>query len=230
MPDSRSATPHLLIPAGTRFGYHTGLPWSRRPRPLVEAPEDLSVGSGLHLFVAPNGAGKTTLMRSLAGLMLPLQGKVKAEGQIHYFSDDLRCDPEIKPAALFRSWFKGEALKYALELADKLRLNVKCPIGKLSRGNRQKVLLILAETEVAFSDASLLFMDEPLSGLDREMREVVTDLWAAGKPNVLRLIIIHELESVHEADSLITIAQGKLRHARERAGASWLETYRSLHA
>jgi ABC-2 type transport system ATP-binding protein/manganese/iron transport system ATP-binding protein len=227
---SASISPQLHIPAGTTFGYHTGLPWSRRPRRLVEVPEDLTAGPGLHLFVAPNGAGKTTLMRTLAGLAPALDGSVTTTGHIHYFSDDLRSDPELKPRTLFRCWFKGEALTHAEELAETLRLNLKCPIGKLSRGNRQKVLLILAETQIAFSEASLLFMDEPLSGLDRETRELVTSIWAGAKPSVLRLIIIHELESVREADTLFTIAQGKLRQAPRRMGDSWLETYRSLQS
>jgi ABC-type multidrug transport system ATPase subunit len=227
---SASISPQLHIPAGTAFGYYAGLPWNRRARRLVEVPEDLTTGPGLHLFVAPNGAGKTTLMRTLAGLTPPLQGRLATSGHIHYFSDELRSDPELKAGTLFRCWFKGEALTYAEELAETLRLNLKCPIGKLSRGNRQKVLLILAETEVAFSEASLLLMDEPLSGLDRETRELVTSIWAAAKPAVLRLIIIHELESVREADSLLTIVRGALRQAPRRMGDSWLETYRSLQS
>jgi ABC-type multidrug transport system ATPase subunit len=225
-----SNSPHLHIPAGTQFGYRTGLPWQRRGHPLVQAAEDLSTGPGLHLFVAPNGAGKTTLLRTLAGLSAPLQGRLKTSGHVHYFSDDLKSDPELTPRTLFRAWFKGDALAYANQLADTLKLNVKTQIGKLSRGNRQKVLLILAETEIAHSESSILLMDEPLSGLDRETREVVTGLWASTKPDVLRFIIIHELESVREADSLFTIAGGTLRHARERVGPTWLETYRSLHS
>jgi ABC-2 type transport system ATP-binding protein/manganese/iron transport system ATP-binding protein len=178
--------------------------------------------------VAPNGAGKTTLLRTLAGLSPTLRGNIATNGQIHYFSDELRIDPELKPQILFRAWFKGAALNRAEELAETLRLNLRCPIGKLSRGNRQKVLLILAETEVAHAATSLLLMDEPLSGLDGETRELVTDLWASTNPTVLRLIIMHELESVHQADSLFTIARGVLHHATERVGATWMETYHSL--
>jgi ABC-2 type transport system ATP-binding protein/manganese/iron transport system ATP-binding protein len=226
---STPSSPHLHIPAGTQFGYHTGF-GNRQPHRLVEATEDLTAGPGLHLFVAPNGAGKSTLMRTLAGLAPALHGSLSTRGHIHYFSDELRSDSELKPRTLFRAWFKGAALEHAEQLADTLRLNLKCPIGKLSRGNRQKVLLIQAETEIAHAESSLLLMDEPLSGLDRETREVVTGIWAAAKPSVLRLIIIHELESVRDADSLFTIARGTLRHARERSGPSWLETYRSLQS
>lgn len=220
--------PSLHIPAGTQFGYRTGLAWRPRQHPLVETQAELRAGPGLHLFVAPNGSGKTTLLRTLAGLAPALRGRLAMQGQVHYFSDELRTDAELKPRTLFRAWFKGEALARAEELAEILRLNLNCPIGKLSRGNRQKVLLILAETEVAHAATSLLLMDEPLSGLDGETREVVTELWASTSPTVLRLIIMHELESVHHADSLFTIAKGVLHHATARVGSTWMETYHSL--
>src|SRR4051812_17322315 len=105
--------PSLNIPAGTQFGYQTGLPWNRRPHPLVETQQELSAGPGLHLFVAPNGSGKTTLLRTLAGLAPALRGGLATTGQIHYFSDELRTDPELKPGTLFRAWFKGAALARA---------------------------------------------------------------------------------------------------------------------
>ena len=219
--------PELRIPAGGQFGYRAGF---HRPRVLVEVRHERVVGAGLHLFVAPNGAGKTTLIRTLAGLNDPIRGAVTATGQIHYFSDELRADPELSARTFFRAWFKGEKLTLAENLAATLQLNLKTPIGKLSRGNRQKVLLILAETQIHQSAASLLLMDEPLSGLDRETRAQVAAIWAASRPSVLRLIIIHELESVHDADSLLTIAGGELRHSVAESGRSWLETYTSLQS
>ncbi|GEP42322.1 ATP-binding cassette domain-containing protein [Brevifollis gellanilyticus] len=220
----------LHITSGTRFGYRTRLPWKRVDRCLVEVAEEVSAGAGLHLLVAPNGSGKTTLLRTLAGLSPALQGTVKAEAQVHYFADELRVDPEMKPRTFFRAWFSGESLAAAEKLAETLRLSLTTPIGKLSRGNRQKVLLIMAEVKAAQSDTSLLLMDEPLTGLDAETREQVTQLWAEAKTPTMRLVIMHELECVRQADSLLTIAHGRLRHATTRAGSTWMETYRSLQS
>jgi ABC-type multidrug transport system ATPase subunit len=220
----------LHIPAGTRFGYHAGLPWKRAAQCLVEVDTDIQAGMGLDLLVAPNGSGKTTLLRTLAGLSPALQGRVKTDARVHYFADELRVDPEMKSRTFFRAWFKGESLVTAEELAETLRLNLTTPIGKLSRGNRQKVLLILAEVKAAQSDTSVLLMDEPLTGLDAETREQVTQLWAAAGTRTMRLVIMHELECVREADSLLTIARGQLRHATERSGSTWMETYRVLHS
>lgn len=220
----------LHISRGTRFGYHSGLPWKRAARCLVEVGDDVCAGSGLHLLVAPNGSGKTTLLRTLAGLAPTLQGHVKTAATVHYFADELRVDPEMKARTFFRAWFKDESLVSAEKLADSLRLSLTTPIGKLSRGNRQKVLLILAEVKAAQSRNSVLLMDEPLTGLDAETREQVTQLWATSATRTLRLVIMHELECVREANSLLTIARGQLRHAEERRGSTWMETYRALQS
>ena len=225
-----SDAPSLIIPAGTRFGYREGPPWRRRERCLARAADDIHVGPGLHLFVAPNGSGKTTLLRTLAGLLPFLEGGVRTEGGVNYIADELRADPELKPLSFFRAWFRGEALEQARALAQTLRLDLRQPIGRLSRGNRQKVLLILAEVKAAFNPPGLLLMDEPLTGLDAETRAQVADLWAASAARTVRLVILHELESVGSADSLLSIHAGTLRHSRECRGGSWLATYRSLQA
>ncbi|RBP36385.1 ABC transporter family protein [Roseimicrobium gellanilyticum] len=220
--------PSIDIEPGTRFGYQSGPIWKKKSKVLVEAGEKVRVGPGLHLFVAPNGAGKTTLIRSLAGLLQPISGCLSVNGTVHYFADELRMDPELKPKALFRSVLGSEAREHAMKLADTLKLSVTTPISKLSRGNRQKTILILAESQLQQVKRSVLLMDEPLSGLDAETREQVVDLWAKSSTQVVRLVIMHELESVHHADSLFTIHSGALRHTSTKSGSSWMDTYHSL--
>lgn len=223
------ASPPLLhISNGTRFGYRAGWPWQRIPRCLVQTSADITTGPGLHLLVAPNGSGKTTLLRALAGLAPALAGQVKAQGRVHYFADELKADPEITARTFFRSWFKGDAIRAAEHLAETLRLDLSCQIGKLSRGNRQKVLLILAEIQASQFESSILLMDEPLTGLDAETREQVTQLWADSGSTAMRLVIMHELECVRKADSLLTITRGELHHATTRVGESWMNTYHTL--
>lgn len=220
---SKSEKPQLTIPAGSQFGHRGNWASRRKPRVLVEVTEGISIGPGLHLLVAPNGAGKTTLLRTLARLHPALHGAPSTIGHVHYVSDELKMDAELKPRTLFNAWFKDEGLAYARQLADKFELDLNCAIGKHSRGNRQKVLLIIAETLAADGRPNVLLMDEPFTGLDAGTRQAVADYWAS-TPSIVRLVVLHELEAVTHADSLFTIAKGTLRHTRERKGRSWAET------
>jgi ABC-type multidrug transport system ATPase subunit len=219
--------PQLNLPAGTQFGHRGRWPWEQKTRVLVEVKSDISIGPGLHLLVAPNGSGKTTLLRTLAGLHPALRGAASTRGRVHYVSDELKMDPELKPRLLFQAWFKGEALTHAWKLADKFKLDIRCAIGKHSRGNRQKVLLIAAETLAAHAQSTVLLMDEPFTGLDTSTRQTLAEHWA-DTPSLLRLVVLHELDAVGQADSLFTISQGTLRHTRERKGRTWAETCCSL--
>ena len=221
--------PQLSIPAGTCFGHRGAWPTNRRPRVLVRTTADITVGPGLHLLVAPNGSGKTTLMRTIAGLHPALQGHASIQGRMHYVSDELKMDPELTPRSLFQAWFSEQAVTHAHRLADQFKLDLRCAIGKHSRGNRQKVLLVIAETLAAHAGPTVLLMDEPFSGLDAGTRDIVAAHWAA-TPSILRLVVLHELESVDEADSLFTISQGLLHHTSERKGRSWAETSCTLCA
>jgi ABC-type multidrug transport system ATPase subunit len=216
-------TPELTVPAGTQFGHRGRWPFTQKTRVLVDVKTDISVGPGLHLLVAPNGAGKTTLMRTLAGLHPALSGRSSTQGSVHYVSDELKMDAELTPRALFNAWFRGPAREHSSRLSEAFKLNARCAIGKHSRGNRQKVLLIIAETLASQSGSTVLLMDEPFTGLDTGTREAVAAHWAA-TPSVLRLVVLHELEAVTQAESLFTITQGTLLHTRERKGHSWAET------
>jgi ABC-2 type transport system ATP-binding protein/manganese/iron transport system ATP-binding protein len=181
-------------------------------------------------MTAPNGSGKTTLLRTLAGLCQPLCGEVIVTGGVCYIGDELCCDREIKVRTFFKCWFSSELMEHAKELADKLRLSLNTPIGKLSRGNRQKILLILAEVKAAQKLNSVLLMDEPLAALDAVTRQQMIDLWLSASPQTLRLVITHELESIHEANSLLTVVDGRLRHVGKREDRTWLQIYHSLHS
>ncbi len=202
---------------------------SARDQVLVELSAPVVLESGLHLFVAPNGSGKTTVLRTLAGLHPALRGQLKVTGEVFYVSDQLQFDMELSAHRLFAKWFRGSALSDCYGLVERLALDVDCAMNKLSRGNRQKIMLIVAETLAAGSGPSILLLDEPLAGMDAETRDVVAEFWAATNKSVLRLVVLHELESVKQADSLFTVSRGQLRHTCRQTG-SWSETCRRLRA
>ncbi len=148
----------------------------------------LSVGAGeVFGFLGPNGAGKTTTIRTLLDLLHPSGGSARI------FGLDSRRDSVAIRARLGNlpgdfGFGKRTSGREALELLTKLRgvdgfdraeslarrfrADLDRPLGQLSRGNRQKVGLILA----VFHQPELLILDEPTSGLDPLMQEEFLDL------------------------------------------------------
>ncbi|HEX6780632.1 MAG TPA: ABC transporter ATP-binding protein [Solirubrobacterales bacterium] len=133
-------------------------------------------------FLGPNGAGKTTTIRALLDLHHPTSGSARI------FGLDSRRDSVAIRARLgnlpgdfgFGRQASGrEALRLlarlrgidglgrAEALAERFQADLDRPLGQLSRGNRQKVGLILA----TFHEPELLIFDEPTSGLDPLMQE-----------------------------------------------------------
>ncbi len=126
---------------------------------------------GTHFLLARNGRGKTTLLRTLAGTLRPVTGKFRTAGFVQYLPEDLRFDPEITPAMVFRMLLPKARLPEARELAGRIELDVKKPYGRLSTGNRRKTSLIMAEFSVKPDAGNILLLDEPFSGLDAFARQ-----------------------------------------------------------
>ncbi len=222
----------LQIRPGTSFGYRvSGWGGGGRARVVVRCDDGLRLAGGLHVFAAPNGAGKTTLLRTLAGLLPPLSGEVRLGAEVHYQSDSLGFDPELSADQLFGALLTAEARARAASLADALALDRRCRYGRLSRGNRAKVSIILAEARLAAGRPLILLQDEPLAGLDHGTRRRVLDLWTEAPAGTTRLVVIHELEPLRRADSLLTIrAGGVLQPVGHADDGAWNALYESLHA
>jgi beta-exotoxin I transport system ATP-binding protein len=135
-------------------------------------------------FLGPNGAGKTTTIRLLLDLIRPTAGRIEVFGldprsnsreirrRIGYLPGDLR---------LYERLTAGDHLRYASGLrglkgtgdgeaiAHRLELELDRPVRSLSKGNRQKVGVLLA----LFHRPELVVLDEPTSGLDPLVQQVV---------------------------------------------------------
>lgn len=198
---------------------------------------DLSVRRGeVFGFLGPNGAGKSTTMRLLLDLIHPTGGTATIFGldchrdslairrRISYLPGDLRLPArEIARAFLVNAaWLHGSvAPGRIVALAERLQLDLSRPMGKLSRGNRQKVGLILA----FMADPDLLILDEPTSGLDplvqRTFQEMVLDARQNGQTVFLSSHTLPEVERI--ADRVAILKAGRLvtvdsmREIRERA-------------
>ena len=174
-------------------------------------------------YLGPNGAGKTTTIRMLLGLQRPTSGRASVLGldaqtdsvEVHrrvgYLPGELALYPRLSGRRHI-DWFaraRGERdLSVALELCERFAVVTDRPARELSKGNRQKVGLVLA----FMHRPQLLILDEPTSGLDPLMQDeferLVRETVADGRTVFLSS---HELDEVQRlADRVAIIRSGRL--------------------
>ena len=165
-------------------------------------------------LVGPNGAGKTTTLRSIAGIIPATAGTVRIAGH------DLASDPVAAKRAL--AFFPDEPRLFeyltvrqhlafvakiygihdhatlAQPLLDELEIADKADDlpGALSRGMKQKLAIACGLLHAP----SVMFFDEPLTGLDplgiRRMKDSILKRARAGAAIVLSSHLLHLLEEV----------------------------------
>jgi len=137
-------------------------------------------------FIGPNGAGKTTTIRLLLDFVRPTRGRawilgldtqrenVEMRKNIGYLPGEFSLDPRMTGRQLltrFTRLREMDNLGEAPVLALRFEVDLDVPMGRLSRGNRQKIGLIQA----LFHRPKLLVLDEPTTGLDPLVQEAVLD-------------------------------------------------------
>ncbi len=174
-------------------------------------------------FLGPNGAGKTTTIRTLLDLLHPTSGSARIFGldsrresvairaRLGNLPGDFGYGKEAsgREALSLLSRVRGIVDSgRAEELAARFRADLERPLGQLSRGNRQKVGLILA----LFHRPDLLILDEPTSGLDPLMQEEFLSLIREERERGCAVFISsHELDEVERVcDRVGIIREGKL--------------------
>lgn len=194
-------------------------------------------------LLGPNGAGKTTLLRILSTLMKPNSGYARINSlDARYHARKIRKIIGFMPDFL-GSYKNMKVMEFMLFFAHAYKIqvnNVEAHIGRildvvglgdrknyfiehLSRGMRQK--LGLARTLI--HDPSVLFLDEPASGLDPRARteicRVIADLHNIGKTIIFSSHILPEIEQVCNEIILINngriVFQGAMEAIREKYNA-----------
>ena len=172
-------------------------------------------------LLGPNGSGKTTLLRAALDLVHPTTGSItignidsrkpRARAHIAYLPGDLSFPGRLSGAALLRRFTAvGDGLDPSRvgHLVELLGVDLSRPVGTLSRGNRQKVGLILAFAR----QVDVMLLDEPTSGLDpllqREFALLVKEVVDSGSAVVLSSHVMSELEDL--ADRVAVLREGRL--------------------
>src|SRR6478672_2746814 len=204
--------PSIHLDSGLEIGYGS---------PLARFGQEVTLAGGTHFLLARNGRGKTTLLRTLAKTLKPLAGNFRVEGFVQYLPEDLRFDPEITPAMVFRMLLPKAKVSEALNLANRIELDVKKPYGRLSTGNRRKTNLIMAEFSVKSNTGNILLLDEPFSGLDAFARQAFEEIWKESSANVLRLVSCHPDYDSMEMPSAVMIEGQNARYFNAE-GQTWV--------
>ncbi len=179
-------------------------------------------------FLGPNGAGKSTTMKLLTGYLAPSEGRARIAGR-DMFSDRLEGSkvlgylpengplyPDMTPFGLLTFFADARGLsevrrkdrmEYVVDLCA-LGSVLHKPIGKLSKGYRQRVGM----AQALLHEPEVLIMDEPTAGLDpnqiRDVRETLRRI-GAEKTILLSTHIMQEVTAI--ADRAIVIHEGRLR-------------------
>jgi ABC-2 type transport system ATP-binding protein len=206
--------------------YHVGFWRSRARRALW--PLNLTVEAGeIFGFLGPNGAGKTTTLKILMGLVFPSAGSARILGMA---LDDPRMKAQIgflPEQPYFYDYLTGrELLRYYGQLSGvspkdltrrvdavleqvSLLDSANMQLRKFSKGMLQRVGI----AQAILHDPKVVFLDEPMSGLDpigrREVRNMIEQLKAQGKTVFFSTHILSDAEAL--CDRVAIIHQGKLR-------------------
>ena len=207
---------------------------------------ELHIGFGRIVgLLGPNGSGKTTLIKLANGLLQPTAGSIRIAGMapgpdtkaiVSYLPDAAWLPDWMRVEQLvemFRDFYADFGPAKANEMLEKLELSPKAPLKSLSKGNKEKVQLILAMSR----NARLYLLDEPLGGVDPAARDYILQTilhnYSEDAALVLSTHLIGDIEKV--LDEVIFLQNGKaLRQAavdelREETGMSVDAYFREVY-
>ncbi len=206
--------------------YETGF-WRKKKVRALDGLS-LSVEPGqIFGFLGGNGAGKTTTIKILMGLLFPTGGSAKIMGRdirdvaMHrkigycpenpYFYDYLTAAELMNYFGEVFGLDPAKRKSRAAELLQKVGLDEKDwskQLRKFSKGMLQRVGL----AQALINEPTIVFLDEPMSGLDpmgrREIRELIADLRANGTTVFMSTHILSDVEAL--CDKVAILRRGKL--------------------
>ena len=132
-------------------------------------------------LLGPNGSGKTTLIKLINGLLTPNEGEITVDGNrignesrlaVSYLPDKTYLPDWMKVSDIFKMFtdFYGNfEIEKARDMLGRLNISEGERLKALSKGNKEKVQLIL----VMSRNAKLYLLDEPIGGVDPAARDYI---------------------------------------------------------
>lgn len=178
-------------------------------------------------LIGRNGAGKTTLLKTIIGLLKPLKGSIKYQGNeisglspedlyqkgLRYVAQEkkvfgnLTVQENIEIAAFSSNEPIDSALDKVFSIYPKLKKFLKVKAGQLSGGQRQ--ILLIGRALVG--NPKLLLIDEPTQGLAAIVIEEIINILSGLKEKVSAVIVEQNLALVSRlADRLYILKEGKV--------------------
>ena len=217
---------HAIEILGLEKVYSVGF-WRKRPKRALH-PLTLTIEEGeIFGFLGPNGAGKTTTLKMLMGLVFPSGGSARILGMAlddprmkaqigflpeqPYFYDYLTARELLRYYGQLSGVASGQLPQRVDEILERVGLSdaKNVQLRKFSKGMLQRAGI----AQAILHDPKVVFLDEPMSGLDpmgrREVRGLIEQLKEAGKTVFFSTHILSDAEAL--CDRVAVIHQGQLR-------------------
>jgi ABC-2 type transport system ATP-binding protein len=217
--------------------------WRPRPYRALDALT-LDVHSGeVFGFLGPNGAGKTTTLKLLMQLVFPTSGSAMILGrplgdvamkrrigylpENPYFYDYLTAEEVLSYFASLFGYASVERRQRVERLLDLVQIGAerRLPLRKFSKGMIQRVGL----AQALINDPEVVFLDEPMSGLDplgrREVRSLILKLREEGRTVFFSSHILSDAETLCGRVAILAkgrmLATGKLSEMLSLRAQGW---------
>jgi ABC-2 type transport system ATP-binding protein len=200
--------------------------WRKRPyRALDRLSVSIEPGE-VFGFLGPNGAGKTTTLKLLMQLIFPTSGRAEILGhpvghvatrrrvgylpENPYFYDYLTAEELLDYFAQLFGYSSAERPKRVSALLDRVGIGAerRLQLRKFSKGMVQRVGI----AQALLNDPEVIFLDEPMSGLDplgrREVRTLMLDLRDQGRTVFFSSHILADAETL--CSRVAVVAKGRL--------------------
>ena len=171
-------------------------------------------------LLGPNGSGKTTFIKIVNGLLTPSEGRVLISGNepgtetkkmVAYLPDSIYLNTWMTVMQIidfFKDFYEDFRPELAYDMLAKLGISPDMKLKTLSKGNKEKVCLIL----VMSRNAKLYVLDEPIAGVDPAARDyVISTIINNYNPDATVIISTHLIADIEQVlDDVIFLKNGNI--------------------